>query len=110
MSVPSSYADALSFLWRKSIDSVIEEYAMRVHVFGKTDSPFAANWALKQTPPDNDYQLKRTIEDNFYLDNFLYSMNCKLKLNKLLIRLINVLSSHSFNLYSLNVKSFRRFK
>ena len=32
------------------------------------------------------------------MDDFLYSMNCKLKLNKLCIRLINVLSSHGFNL------------
>ena len=32
------------------------------------------------------------------MDDFLYSVNCKLKLNKLCIRLINVLSSHGFNL------------
>ena len=32
------------------------------------------------------------------MDDYLYSMNCKLKLNKLCIRLINVLSSHGFNL------------
>ena len=71
---------------------------MRVHIFGKTDSPCAANWALKQTPPTDDYQLKKIIEDNFYMDDFLYSINCKLKLNKLCIRLINVLFSHGFNL------------
>ena len=71
---------------------------MRVNIFGKTDSPCAANWDLKQRPPEDDYQLKRIIEDNFYMDDFLYSMNYKLKLNKLCIRLINVLSSHGFNL------------
>ena len=32
------------------------------------------------------------------MDDFLYSVNCKLKLNKLCIRLINVLSSHGFDL------------
>ena len=88
--VPSRDTDALSFLWRKGTDTEIEDYAMRVHIFGKADSPCAANWA--------DYQLKRIIEDNFYMDDFLYSMNCKLKLNKLGIRLINVLPSHRFNL------------
>ena len=71
---------------------------MRVHIFGKTDPPCVNNWALKQTPTEDDYQLKRIIEDNFYMDDFLYSMNYKLKLNKLCIRLINVLSSHQFNL------------
>ena len=36
-------------------------------------------------PPEDDYQLKRIIEDKLYMDDFLYSMNCKLELNKLLI-------------------------
>ena len=94
--VPSRDTDALRFLWRKSTDTETEDYAMRVHIFGQTDSPCAANWVLKQMPPEDDYQLKRIIEDNFYMDDFLYSMNCKLKLNKLCIRLINVLSSHGF--------------
>ena len=96
--VPSPDTDALRFLWRKGTDTEIEDYAMRVNIFGKTDSPCAANWDLKQRPPEDDYQLKRIIEDNFYMDDFLYSMNYKLKLNKLCIRLINVLSSHGFNL------------
>ena len=96
--VPSPDTDALRFLWRKGTDTEIEDYVMRVHIFGKTDSPCAAKWALKQRPPEDDYQLKRIIEDNFYMDDFLYSMNYKLKLNKLCIRLINVLSSHGFNL------------
>ena len=93
--VPSPNIDALRFLWRKSTDTEIEDYAIRVHIFGKTDSLCAANLDYKQTPPEDDYQLKRLriIEDNFSMDDFLYSMNCKLKLDKLYIRLINVLSS-----------------
>ena len=53
--VPTPDTDALRFLWRKGTDTEIEDYAMRVHIFGKTDSPCAANWALKQTPPADDY-------------------------------------------------------
>ena len=98
MCVPNPDTDALRLLWRKCPDTEIEDYAMRVHVFGKTDSPCAANWALKRTPRGDDYQFKRIIEDNFNMDNFLYSMNCELKLNKLCIRLIDVLSSQGFNL------------
>ena len=96
--MPSPDTDALRFLWRKSTDTKIEDYGIRVHIFGKTDSPCAANWALKQMSPEDDCQLKRITEDNFYMDDFLYSVNRKLKLNKLSIRLINVLSSHGFNL------------
>ena len=98
MGVPSSDIDTLRFFCRKGTYTDIEDKATRVHRFGKTDSPGAANWALKQTPSEYDYQLKRIIEDNFRMDDFLYSMNCKLKLNKLCVRLINVLSSDGFNL------------
>ena len=47
MCVPSPDTDALRFLWRKGTDTEIEDYAMRVHIFGKTDSPCVASWALK---------------------------------------------------------------
>ena len=53
--VPSPDTDDLRFLWRKGTDTEIEVSAMRVHIFGKTDSPCAANWAFKQTPPEDDY-------------------------------------------------------
>ena len=98
MCAPSTDTDALRLLWRKCPDTEIEDYAMRVQIFGKTDSPCAANWAHKRTPPEDDYQFKRIIEDNFNMGDFLYSMNCELELNKLCIRLIDVLSSHGFNL------------
>ena len=52
---------------------------MRLHIFARTDLPYAANWALTRTAPEDDYQLKRNIENNFYMDNFLFSVNCKLK-------------------------------
>ena len=45
--VPSPDTDALRFLWRKGTDTEIEDYAMRIQIFGKTDLPCAANWALK---------------------------------------------------------------
>lgn len=96
--VPNPETDALRFLWRKNIEKEIEDYAMQVHIFGKTDSPCIADWALKRTAPDNDQQLKRIIEDEFYRDDFLYSLNCKSELNKICIKLIDVLSIYGFNL------------
>ena len=35
---------------------------MSVHIFGKTDSPCAAKWALNQ--------LKKIIKENFYMGEF----------------------------------------
>ena len=89
----------MRFLSKKGTATDIEDYTMRIHIFSKIDSPCATNWALKQTPPKDDYQLKRIIKGNFYMEDlFLYSMNCKLKLDKLCIRLINILPSHGFHL------------
>ena len=96
--VPNPETDAMRFIWRKSIETEIEDYAMQVHIFGKTDSPCIANWALKRTAPDNDQQLKRIIEDEFYMDDFLYSLNCKSELNKICTKLIDALSVYGFNL------------
>ena len=84
------------FLWKKDTDTEIEDYAMRVNIFGKTNSLCEANWAFKRAAPDDEYHIKKIIEENFYMDNLLYSLNCKLKLNELCIRLI-ILSSHGFN-------------
>ena len=36
--VPSPETDALRFLWSKGTDREIEDYPMRVHIFGKRDS------------------------------------------------------------------------
>ena len=62
--------DALRFLRRKGTDTNIEDYTMRVHVFGKTDSHCAANRALKRTALEDDYQLERITEENFYMEDF----------------------------------------
>ena len=89
--MPNPDTDALRLLWRKGTEKETEDCVMRAHIFGKTESPCAANWPFEQTPPEDDYQLKSIIEANFYMDDFLYSMNYKLKLSKLCIRLISVL-------------------
>ena len=108
--VPSPDTDTSRFLCRKGTDKEIEGYTMRVYIFGETDSSCAPNWALKRTSPEDDYQLKRIIENNFYMDGFLYSMNCKLKLSKLCIRLIDVFIFSQFQFKKVDVKSSRRFK
>ena len=62
--------DALRFLQRKGTDTKIEDYTVRVHIFGKTDSHCPANRALKRTAPEDDYQLERITEENLYMEDF----------------------------------------
>ena len=55
--MPNPDTDALRFLWRKGTEKETEDCVMRAHIFGKTESPCAANWPFEQTPPEDDYQL-----------------------------------------------------
>lgn len=43
--------DLLRLLRRKGIDTGMQDYVMRVHIFGKIGLPCAVNWALKRTTP-----------------------------------------------------------
>ena len=48
--VPLVETDALRFLWRDNPAEGLSEYVMLIQVFGKVDSPFNSNWALRQVP------------------------------------------------------------
>ena len=72
--------DSLRFLWwPNDTKEEPEEYVMTVHIFGATDSPCAANSALKKTAEDNeasfDLETTRTVKKNFYVDDLLKSLN-----------------------------------
>ena len=67
--------NALHFLWRANPQCNIEDYIMLVHVFGKIDSPYCANWALRNTSTNSELDVKNAIERNFYMDNFLKSLS-----------------------------------
>ena len=78
--VPEEDADLLRFLWWPDgdISQDLQDYRMRVHLFGATSSPACANFALKKTAEDNwtEYgsEVKDTIERNFYVDDCLKSV------------------------------------
>ncbi|XP_028406776.1 uncharacterized protein LOC114529218 [Dendronephthya gigantea] len=78
--VPSSDCDALRFLWWPDGDlsKEVEEYEMRVHLFGGASSPSCANFALKKTAKDNETSFNakviETVEKNFYVDDCLKSV------------------------------------
>ena len=76
--VPEEQANYLRFLWwpNGNIDERLEEYRMRVHLFGAVSSPSCANFALRQTAKDHSSkyggsETRTTIERNFYVDDCL---------------------------------------
>ena len=52
ISVSPKDRDALRFLWKENNNEVVGDYKMNVHLFGKNDSPYVANFALKKAGAD----------------------------------------------------------
>jgi hypothetical protein len=75
--VPEEDSDALRFLWRTDLDDTKppEVFKMLVHIFGATDSPCCANYALQQVAQIaeivDDKDTKQAILRNFYMDDML---------------------------------------
>ena len=67
--------DALRFLRREHMFDAIEDLKRNVHLFGKIDSPYIANWTLQKTVKDKEDQIifrsSRAILENFYMDDYL---------------------------------------
>ena len=68
--------DALRFLWFKESDlrQPIEEYRMKLHVFGEKSSPCCAAFALHQTAIDNrtdvGEEVVKTVVSDIYVDDW----------------------------------------
>ena len=79
--VPQEDRDTLRFFWWPDGNTTLspEMYRMTVHPFGARSSPSIANYALKRTAEDcgDEYSLvtKQTVEQNFYVDDCLKSVN-----------------------------------
>ena len=62
-------------MWRNTPIEENEDHKMTVHIFGRIDSPFIANWVIKWTASDqsNEYlvDIINTIHENFYMDDYL---------------------------------------
>ena len=64
--VPPKDRDALRFVSCKFLTDPIEDYRMSVHIFGKIDSPYIANWVLKKTAKNQAKSYsERAFEINF---------------------------------------------
>ena len=94
--------DVLRFLWRDNYINPIEDYRMNVHLFGKVDSLCVANWTIKKTAADQsdsfDQISIKTIENDFYMDDFLSSFHEISVAIKVCIDVINILQKGGFRL------------
>ena len=66
----------LRFLWNN--DGRIKTYEYTSHIFGATDSPCIASYALRKTARDNEEQFPdalKFVERNIYMDDLYVSTN-----------------------------------
>ena len=65
----------LRFVWRDNTDKEVVGHMMKVHIFGKIDSPCIASWVIKRTPSDQSSQYENeiieTIKQSFYMSDSL---------------------------------------
>ena len=99
-----SDCEALSFLWwpDRNLDARLEEYQMRVHLFGGTSSPSCANFALKRMAEDNkedfDPLTIETVKRNFYVNDCLKSVGSDHNAIRLARQLRELLARGGFKL------------
>ena len=100
---PRSAADNVydSFLWREDPTQNVETLQYTRHIFGARDSPTCANFALQQTARDNEatYPLAaKAVQQEFYMDDYLDSVECPETALKLSQELIEMLKLGDFKL------------
>ena len=55
--------DALRFAWRDNTNKEIVDHVMKVHIFGKVDSPCIGNSIIKRTASDQSSQYENEIKE-----------------------------------------------
>ncbi|KAJ8038240.1 hypothetical protein HOLleu_15605 [Holothuria leucospilota] len=81
--VPENHSNVLRFLWwpGDNLSMPPVDYQMMVHLFGATSSPSCVSFALKQTAKDNresfSEEAARTVNESFYVDGCLKSVQTK---------------------------------
>ena len=75
---------------------------MKVHIFGKIDSPWIANWVIKRTVSDQSSQYENeiieTIKQNVYMDDYLDCFQSQEKAIETVHKVIKILSTGGFRL------------
>ena len=92
---------SLRFLWREDPATDVAVYHNVRHIFGSKDSPTCANYALQQTARHNRIQFleaANSVENNFYLDDYLQSSPTVNEATKKAQDLVEMLAKGGFNL------------
>lgn len=86
--VDESDRNYLRFLWHQGNDfeMPLEEFRMRVHVFGNSPSPTVATYGLRRSVIDAEPDVKNFVFHNFYVDDGLTSCDTEEKAVSLMKR------------------------
>ena len=102
LKVAENDQDALRLVWRDNTDKEIVDHMMKVHIFGKVDSPCIANWVIKRTASDQSSQYENeiieTIKQNFYMDDYLDCFPSQKKAAETAHKVIKTLPTRVFSL------------
>ena len=99
--VPERDKSCLRLLWRPTVNEPVQIYEYERHVFGAKSSPTCSNYALKQVAIDNEDEFPiaaKTIQNNFYMDDFIKSVEKPEEAIKVFKQLQPLLSKHGFEL------------
>ena len=99
--VPERDKNCLRFLWRPTVNEPVQFYEYQRHVFGAKSSPTCANYALKQVAINNEDEFPiaaKTIQNNFYMEDFIKSFETPEEAIKVFKQLQPFLSKHRFEL------------
>ena len=101
LQVPERDKSCLRFLWRPTVNEPVQIYEYQRHVFGAKNSPTCANYALKRVAIHNEDEFPiaaKTIQNNFYMDDFIKSVETPEEAIKVFKQLQPLLSKHGFEL------------
>ena len=93
---------ALQFLWRENPNDYIDDYKMNVHLFSRNDSLCVVNFVIKEIGKDKydtDHVVAKSIDEDFYMDDFIKSGNSLETLIHTITSVTNTLSQYGFRLH-----------
>ncbi|XP_075250799.1 uncharacterized protein LOC142343002 [Convolutriloba macropyga] len=96
----------LRFLWKKN--GRIETYEYTSHIFGATDSPCIASYALRRSAQDNAKtypSVQKVIERNIYMDDLYVAVSSPNEASNIVHETRKVLATGGFNLTKWNSNS-----
>ena len=99
--VPEQDRSCLRFLWRPGTNEPVQIYEYQRQVFGAKSSLTCANYAVKRVGLDNEevYPIaSKAIQNNFYMDDFIKSVETPEEAIEVLSQLRHLLSRHGFQL------------